>query len=103
MADVEVQREGAAAVVSPRGDILSSSVPQIQIVMRDLVRSGVREMVFDMESASMIDSTGLGLLLAAFNSLTSVGGIFSVVHASDEILDLFRSMRIHQHFSVSGR
>jgi len=103
MADVEIRREGTSAVVNPRGDILSSTVPQIQIALRDLVRSGVREMVFDMESASMIDSTGLGLLLAAFNSLTSVGGKFSVVHVSDEILDLFRTMRIHQHFSVSGR
>ena len=103
MADVEIRREGAAAVVAPKGDVLSSSVPQIQIAMRDLVRSGVRDMIFDLGAASMIDSTGLGLLLAAFNSLSSVGGKFSVVNASEEILDLFRSMRIHQHFAVSGR
>ena len=103
MADVQIRREGASAVVAPRCDVLSSSVPEIQIAMRDLVRSGVREMVFDMEGTSMIDSTGLGLLLAAFNSLTSVGGKFSVVHASEEILDLFQTMRIHQHFAVSGR
>lgn len=103
MADFEIRRDGDAVVVAPHGDVLSSSVPQMRIAMRDLVHSGVREMVFDLEGTSMIDSTGLGLLLAAFNSITSVGGKFSVVHVSDEILDLFRTMRIHQHFAVSGR
>jgi anti-sigma B factor antagonist len=101
--DFEILREGDAAVVASHGDVLSSSVPQMRVAMRDLVRSGVREMIFDLDKAAMIDSTGLGLLLAAFNSITAVGGKFSVVHASDEILDLFRTMRIHQHFTVSGR
>ena len=103
MTDFDVRREGETAVVVARGDVLSSSVSEMRTAMRDLVRSGVRELVFDMQSSTMIDSTGLGLLLAAFNSISAVGGKFSVVHASDEILDLFRSMRINQHFAVSGR
>jgi anti-anti-sigma regulatory factor len=50
----------------------------------------------------MVDSTGLGLLISAHNSISKTGGKLAVIHASKEILDLFRSMRIHQHFSVSG-
>src|SRR6266704_910156 len=103
MADLEIRREGDATVVAPQGDVLSSSVPQMRIAMRDLVNSGVREMIFDLGGVSMIDSSGLGLVLAAFNSMTTAGGKFSVVRASDEILELLRSMRVHQHFAVSGR
>jgi anti-anti-sigma factor len=50
----------------------------------------------------MIDSSGLGLLFSAFNSLRAVGGTLSVVNASEDVLDLFRTLRINQHFPVSG-
>lgn len=103
MTDLQIRREGSAVVVVPDGDILASTVPRLRPAMRDAVRSGAREMVVDLAGTSMIDSTGLGLLLSAFNSMQAAGGTFSVVHASDEILELFHTMRIHQHFSVSGR
>jgi anti-anti-sigma regulatory factor len=45
----------------------------------------------------------LGLLLSAYNSLSKVQGKFAVVNASDEILDLLRTLRIHQHFPIAGR
>lgn len=103
MADFEIRREGEAAVVAPHGDVVSSAAPQMRIAMRDLVHSGVRDIVFDLENTTMIDSDGLGLLMAAFNSISSVGGTFSVVHASEDILDLLTTLRIHQHFAVAGR
>lgn len=103
MPEFEIIREADAAVLAPRGDVLASSVPELRPALRDLVRSGVRELVVDLGAAAMIDSTGLGLLLSAHNSMRAAGGKFAVVGASEEMLDLFRTMRIHQHFSVSGR
>ena len=50
----------------------------------------------------MLDSAGLGLLIAAHNSLQKVGGEMSVVKASPDILELLTTMRIHQHFRISG-
>ena len=103
MPEFEVRREAEAAVLAPLGDVLASAVPELRPALRELVRSGVRDLVVDLRAASMIDSTGLGLLLSAHNSMQAVGGKFAVVQASDEMLELFRSMRIHQHFSISGR
>jgi len=103
MPEFEIQQEGNLARVAPGGDVLASSMSGLRPAMRDLVRSGVREIVVDLAATSMIDSTGVGLLLAAFNSMQAAGGKFSIVHASDEILELLRTMRMHQHFSVSGR
>jgi anti-anti-sigma regulatory factor len=50
----------------------------------------------------MVDSAGIGLLISAHNSLKKAGGELTVIQVSKDILDLFRTMRIHQHFSVSG-
>jgi anti-anti-sigma factor len=70
--------------------------------MRGIVQDGVRELVVDLTGVQMVDSSGIGLLISAHNSLRKVGGRLAVVHASAEILELFQTMRMHQHFSVSG-
>jgi hypothetical protein len=41
-------------------------------------------------------------LIATYNSMRKLGGQLAVVNASNELLELFRSMRMHQHFSVTG-
>ena len=99
----ELRREGETTVIVPGGDIVATSVPELRPAMRDLVRSGGRSLVVDLVATSMVDSTGLGLLLSAYNSLRQVDGRFAVINASAELLELFRTMRIHQHFQVTGR
>src|SRR5690348_14155101 len=102
MPDFEIRRENDAVVLAPKGDVVASTAPPLRGVMRDLVRAGVAEQVVDLAGTNMIDSTGLGLLISAFNSLQASGRRFAVVHASEQILELFRNMRMHQHFPVSG-
>jgi anti-anti-sigma factor len=100
---IVVSREGDKAVLHPSGaDIVSSLVPELRAQMRGIVEEGVRDLVVDLANVQMVDSSGIGLLIAAHNSLHKLGGRLAVVHASKDILDLFHTMRIHQHFSVTG-
>src|SRR3954447_24161058 len=91
------------AIVRPAGDVVAAQVPELRSTLRETLASGVLEMTIDFSGVEMVDSTGLGLLISAHNSISKAGGRLAVIHASDEILELFRSMRIHQHFSVSER
>jgi anti-anti-sigma factor len=103
MTDVQVVRqEGTKAVVEPAGDMVALTASELRPVLRQLVQEGVRDLVVDLCRVTMMDSSGLGLLIATHNSLRKVGGVLAVVHASDDVLELFRSMRIQQHFSVNG-
>jgi anti-anti-sigma factor len=100
---IVVTREDSKALIRPtEEDVVAAWVPEYRSKMRGAVAEGVREMVLDLSNVRMVDSTGIGLLIAAHNSLRKVGGHLAVIHASGEILSLFQSMRIHQHFSVSG-
>lgn len=100
---IVVTREDNKAVVRPAGDsIVAASLAELRLKMRGAVEEGVRELVLDLTDVRMVDSSGIGLLISAYNSLRKVGGHLAVIHASAEILDLFRTMRMHQHFSVSG-
>jgi anti-anti-sigma factor len=102
MTDATVTRQDNQAVIQPAGDLVAASVAALRSVMRGIVGDGVQELVVDLTHAQMVDSSGIGLLLSAHNSLCRTGGRLAVIHASPEILDLFMTMRIHQHFSVSG-
>jgi anti-sigma B factor antagonist len=92
---------GRDATVKPAGNVVAALVPELRAAMRGALIEGAREMFIDFSGVQMVDSTGLGLLISAHNSMSKAGGKLAVIHASKEILDLFRSMRIHQHFSVS--
>ena len=99
----QVTRENNRAVVQPSGDtIVAATIPELRLKMRDIVGEGVRDLVIDLSGIRMVDSSGIGLLIATYNSMRKLGGRLAVVNASNELLELFRSMRMHQHFSVTG-
>ena len=101
MSNTVIDWNGQDAVVHPAGDVVAAVVPELRAVLRDAINQGARHLTLDFAAVDMVDSTGLGLLISAHNSVSKAGGHLSVIHVSDEILELFRSMRIHQHFSVS--
>ena len=94
-------RQDKQATLQPEGDVVAGSVAELRAALRELVGTGVRQLVVDLANVQMLDSAGLGLLIAAHNSLQKVGGEMSVVKASPDILELLTTMRIHQHFRIS--
>jgi anti-anti-sigma factor len=100
---IVVTREDNKTVVRPAGDnIVAATIPELRSKMREIVEQGVQELVVDLTDVQMVDSSGIGLLISAYNSLRKVGGSLAVIHASAELMELFQTMRMHQHFSVSG-
>ncbi len=102
MTNTIVTRKESEVFVQPSGDVVASTVPELRTSLRGALGEGVREMTIDLTHVQMIDSTGIGLLIAAHNSMRKLGGRLAVTHVSGDILELFRSMRIHQHFGISG-
>ena len=97
-----ITRAENQTTLRPEGDVVATSVPKLRTALRGLMGEGVRELVVDLANVQMVDSMGLGLLIATHNSLQKVGGHLSVVRASADILQLLTTMRIHQHFSITG-
>jgi len=102
MNDEMVSQDLSAAVVQPQGDLVAAKLTALRSELRKAVASGILHMILDLQGVRAVDSSGIGLLVSAHNSLKKAGGELTVIHASKDILELFHTMRIHQHFSVSG-
>jgi anti-anti-sigma factor len=93
--------------IRPGCDVIASTANELRAQIKTVLERGTRELQIDLEGVEMIDSVGLGLFIAAHNSLQKAGGKLTVVNASGHLSDLFRNMRLDQHFSVirasSGR
>jgi anti-anti-sigma factor len=99
---VDVIRDGKKARVVPSSDVTAAVVEILKPQLKELVRDGVDTLVFDLAHASMVDSVGIGLLVAAHNSVQKSGGSISVVGASTDLADLFKALRLDQRFTVTS-
>lgn len=89
-------------VVRPGQDIVASSVEALRAQWKKLLASGAAALTVDLAGVEMIDSVGLGLLIATHNTLGKSGGRLRISGASPDILGLFRTMRLDKHFIVES-
>ncbi len=98
------QRTGDCTLtVSLGGDLTASGVPGLQTELKQHLVDTISELIFDLSGAAMLDSSGIGLLIASANSMTRRNGRIRAVNASADILQLFQSMRLVGRLNVAGR
>ncbi|MBF0205766.1 MAG: STAS domain-containing protein [Oligoflexia bacterium] len=100
---INIIKNDKKIVVQVDGDILATNVEIIRVNFKNILsENNFDEFVIDLLKTTMVDSVGIGLLVATHNSLEKIGKKLLVRNVSSELLILFKSMRIEQHFSISG-
>ena len=82
------------------GDMVAATVEAQRQQFKALIAAGAKEILVDLAGVMMVDSTGIGLLIQAHNTLAKTGGRISILHASDNLRSLFRSMRLDSRFNL---
>jgi anti-anti-sigma factor len=85
------------------GDLTAVLVPDLQAALKKELGKGARELVFDLARTTMLDSSGIGLLIAAANSMASHEGEVRVTNACPDVFRLLQSMRLTSRLNVTGR
>ena len=67
------------------------------------MEGGASDVVFDLGNTVMLDSSGIGLLIATHNSLARKQGKVHVVQVSADILRMLQGMRLVSRLNVMGR
>jgi anti-sigma B factor antagonist len=89
--------------VTMHGDLTLGQASQLRAALREAVAAGPAELVVDLAACEMLDSSGIGLLVSACNSMEQIGGGIRVVGVSDDILHLLRSIQLDKRLGASGR
>jgi anti-anti-sigma factor len=100
MNDTSVTRSGSQATIFLGEMLVASVVPELKNELKRLIGDGVTWMVLDCTQLNLMDSTGIGCLVAAHNSLAKINGSLSMVQVSSDIYDLLCSMRLDRRIKI---
>ena len=90
-------------VLRPAGAIDVRRVEELHEEWQGLLGQGYLDWVVDLQDTSMLDSSGLGLLVRQFMTLKSRGGALRVVTDNERFLDLFRITRLDKLIKVETK
>ena len=99
----ELQHKAGKRTICPGKDVVAPMADGFRQELRQIVTEGIREVVIDLEGVEMVDSVGIGVIVATHNSLRRVGGSLEVANVSEDIHKLFKMMRLDEHFDVLPR
>lgn len=103
MAAYVLKQDDRQGSVTLQGDLTAIVVPDLQADLKEMLNKGARELVFDLSCTAMLDSSGMGLLIAAANSVAPQGGKIRVTNVAPEIFRLLQSMRLATRLNASAR
>ena len=96
----EIVKQGDTATIKPGCDIVASMVDDFKNELKGLAAGEYSRLIIDLTGTKMIDSMGIGVLIAAYNSLKKRDAQLELVNVSDEISGLLKSMRLNQYFII---
>lgn len=96
----EIIKEGKQVIVKPQKDIVATMVAEFKEELRQIITTGETVLTIDLSGVEMMDSMGIGVLIAAHNSLNKKDGCLKIQHADENILKLLKNMRLDKHFDI---
>lgn len=99
--DVNMSQTDTQGMVILTGDVVASTAEALRERLRGAMKSSPAGLTLDMAAVALVDSVGLGLLIAAHNSLSKCGGRLCLMNVSEAIRKLLRAMRLDRHFQVN--
>ncbi|EFL49498.1 anti-sigma-factor antagonist [Solidesulfovibrio fructosivorans JJ]] len=96
----DIRIEDGTAVVSPAGDIVASVADALRARFKELLQEHPGGLVIDLARVELIDSVGIGLLIAVHNTLGKKGGRLVLRNVNPDLAALLRTMRLDKHFQV---
>ena len=96
------EKEGQV-VLSFQENIVAANSSDIKQKIRDVITDDLKSLTVDLGSVEQVDSVGVGILIAGFNSLRKQGKEFKLVNVNKKIFELFQVMRLNKHFPIEVR
>lgn len=94
MTNVQLIQESTSVRAVVTDELTVTTVSALQRQLRDALSNAKSDLVVDLEQVSTIDSKGIGLLIAAKNTLASQQGQLRLINVPAHIFNLLKTLRL---------
>ena len=98
--EIAVRREPTLVIVDMVGEIDVNAVPRIRDTLGDLTKAVSPQILVNLSRATYIDSSGLGILMAARKNALQGGGRFVLCGMNRNVLLVFELTRLNKFFEI---
>lgn len=96
----KIVKEEGKTIVKPSQNLVANMAQELRKELICVLEEGCKELVVDMRSVTMVDSIGIGILIATCNTLRESDGNLTLTNVSKDIYKLLKAMRLDQHFKI---
>ncbi|MDY6970824.1 MAG: STAS domain-containing protein [Thermodesulfobacteriota bacterium] len=96
----KAKKKAASKVIKPGKNVTAPRADSFRKKLLKVLGEKNRELDIDFSTVDTVDSVGLGIIIAAHNSLKNVGGNLRLINVPEEILGIFETTGLDQHFVV---
>jgi anti-anti-sigma factor len=87
------------AIITIEGELDLSTAPRLKWTLLDALETGHRQLVLDLSLTTFMDSTALGVLVAAKRKLTSADRL-AIVCPTPDVLRIFEYAGLDEAFAI---
>ena len=94
--NINCLKKGNVLIVRLAGEIDHHSADIIRIrIDNEIVKSGVKNIIFDLQRVEFMDSSGIGVFVGRYNNIRRLGGKAAILCCSDRIRRILKLSGIH--------
>jgi anti-sigma B factor antagonist len=98
----EIVNEAGQTIVRPGTDVVASMAEAFKDDLLSAINSSDGIIVIDLDGVEMVDSVGIGVIIASHNTLNQADRKLKVINVTKDIYGLFTTMRLNRRFTVEG-
>jgi anti-sigma B factor antagonist len=82
------------------GELDLFTTPELRTRINETIDEGTRELIVDLSETAFVDSTGLGVLLAALKRIRSCDGELVIIDTRSNVLNTFKVAGVDQILTI---
>ncbi len=98
----EIVNEAGQTIIRPGTDVVASMAEGFKNDLLSAINSSDGIIVIDLEGVEMVDSVGIGVIIASHNSLSQAERELKVINVTKDVYSLFTTMRLNRRFTIEG-
>ena len=100
---MKIINEKEQIILKPETDIVASIEKDFRAALDHSVKNFSNNMIMDFSGVQTIDSVGIGLIIAFYNSLAIHKRNLKIINMAENIYDLFKIMRLNKVIAIEKK